>query len=386
MKNAQKISILLSAFLAVSLIFLSGCQNKNANQANDKNAPGQAFSLKIGAILPLTGDEAMYGEGVKKGMERAREVMKEKYNMDVKVIYEDSQGSPDVGTTAYKKLVSTNDIDAVISAYSSVTTPISKLTEADKMPLLAILASREEIVQGHEYAARLYITSKQQAETHFHGGLITADKYKRIALLTTNDAFGTSMTDALEKIIDGIDGMEVVYSGNYDINEKDFKSILLKIKNENPDAIIQAGTTAQELIEILRDRKEMGWDIPVFESTNTALPEPQFRAEAGESAEGVYTSMIPYDLGISGGEVREKMKAVDMEGIPAWIGANGYDSVNLLVQAALKDPQKENLAKAIRSLGTFESSNGAIDVGEDGELNYYFSSAVVRNGEVVPVE
>lgn len=387
MKNAQKFGFLLVVLLAVSLVFSACTTNKNADQVSKEDvsredATGEAISLKIGAVLPLTGDEAMFGQGSKKGMERAREVLKEKHNMDVEVVYADSQGSPDKGTTAYKKLVSADKVDAVISMYSSVTTPISKLAEADKMPLLAIMASREEIVQGNEYAARLWITSKQQASTHFNSGLITPDKYKKIALLTTNDAFGTSMTEWFEKFIDDIEGMEVVWSGHNDINEKDFKSILLQIKKEEPDAIIQAGTTAAEFIEILRDRKEMGWDVPVFESTDTTLSNDKFRAEAGESAEGVYTSIIPYNLGAGSADIREIMKDVDMEDIPAWIGAYGYDSANVLAQAALKDPKKENLAKAIRSLGTFESSNGSIDVGEDGELNFYFTSAVVKDGNL----
>ncbi len=388
MKKATKFEKLI-VLLAISLMFLPGCQSANVNHesentqtASKEDFSGEPISLKIGAILPLTGDEAMFGQGAKKGMERAKQIMAEKHNMKIDLVYEDSQGSPDKGTTAYKKLQSSNKVDAVISMYSSVTTPISKLTEADKMPLLAIMASREEIVQGNEYAARLWITSKQQASTHFQSGLINPDKYKRIALLTTNDAFGTSMTGWFKKFIDDIEGMEVVWSGHNDINEEDFKSILLQIKSKEPDAIIQAGTTADELIEILRDKKEMGWDVPIFESTDTALSNDDFRSEAGESAEGNYTSIIPYNLGAGSDEIREIMKDVDMGDIPAWIGAYGYDSVNVFAQAALKDPNKENLAQAVRSLGIFESSNGAIDVGEDGELNFYFTSAVVKDGEL----
>jgi branched-chain amino acid transport system substrate-binding protein len=381
MKKTKKIAMLFVAVVTTGLL-LSGCQGKNENQAVNEGDSNQGLFLKIGAILPLTGDEAMFGEGAKKGMERAREVMKERYNMDIEVVYEDSQGSPSKGTTAYKKLKSYDNVDAVISMYSSVTTPISKLTEADKMPLLAIMASREDIVQGNEYAARLWITSKQQASTHFQSGLINPDKYKRIAILTTNDAFGTSMTEWFEKFVNDIEGMEVVWRGHNDINEKDFKSILLQIKSKEADAIIQAGTTADELIEILRDKKEIGWDVPVFESTDTALSNDNFRAEAGESAEGNYTSVIPYNLGAGSDEIEEIMNNVNMGDIPAWIGAYGYDSVNVFAQAALNDPNKENLAQAVRSLGTFESSNGTIEVGEDGELNFYFTSAVVKDGQL----
>src|SRR3990167_8003750 len=68
----------------------------------------QPGSVKIGAVLPLTGDSAAWGEQGKYGIELAVEEINSKGGINGKnleVVYEDSQAIPKNAVTSIQKLI-----------------------------------------------------------------------------------------------------------------------------------------------------------------------------------------------------------------------------------------------------------------------------------------
>ena len=71
-----------------------------------KEGQSQHEEIKIGAILPLTGDAAIYGKDAKEGIDLAEEEINKSGGIlgkRIVVSYEDSQALPKVGVMAFNR-------------------------------------------------------------------------------------------------------------------------------------------------------------------------------------------------------------------------------------------------------------------------------------------
>ena len=89
-------------------------------------------TIKIGAILPLTGDLAFLGEEIKKGIDIAVLEYKDK-GVDINVIYEDDQSlSPIVAVNAANKLLNIDKINAGLTLLVEESRPIAPIFNKKK--------------------------------------------------------------------------------------------------------------------------------------------------------------------------------------------------------------------------------------------------------------
>lgn len=89
------------------------------------SSESRSGSIKIGAILPLTGDSAAWGEQGKYGIELAVEEINAKGGINGKkleVVYEDSQAIPKNAIISIQKLINIDKVPAVVGDIVSATT------------------------------------------------------------------------------------------------------------------------------------------------------------------------------------------------------------------------------------------------------------------------
>ena len=87
MKVFRSFLVQLAIMLISSLFLITGCTKKEK----------EPETIRIGAILPLTGDIAEYGNRIKKGIDLAIEEIENQGGINgkrAKVLYEDSTGFP----------------------------------------------------------------------------------------------------------------------------------------------------------------------------------------------------------------------------------------------------------------------------------------------------
>jgi branched-chain amino acid transport system substrate-binding protein len=95
-----------------------------------------AQEIVIGALLPLTGPAAPIGLEEQQGIEFAVDKINAAGGVrgrKIKIMYEDSQGKPDVGVLAFNKLVDLHNVPAVMTAFSSVSLAIAPLATRKKV-------------------------------------------------------------------------------------------------------------------------------------------------------------------------------------------------------------------------------------------------------------
>src|SRR5699024_7170230 len=121
-------------------------------------------TIKIGAVLPMTGDSSVFGEKFKAAYSIAVDEINENGGIDGKnleIVIEDSQEKPQVGKTATEKLVNNDDILVLTGGRSSgVTLTEAQVAEENSVPFLIDHGSSDlATMKDYEYVFRLNPTA-----------------------------------------------------------------------------------------------------------------------------------------------------------------------------------------------------------------------------------
>jgi branched-chain amino acid transport system substrate-binding protein len=135
----RTIKILLLAIAVMPFVFLS-CQNKQ--------------TIRVGVLLPLTGDIAVYGNAIKNGIELAYEESPIKETL--KLIIEDDKGETKSAITAFNKLLSDNADVVIGGAMSSAAAAIAPIAQQEKTTLISPTATLPSLSNVGNYFFRLW--------------------------------------------------------------------------------------------------------------------------------------------------------------------------------------------------------------------------------------
>ncbi len=188
------------------------------------------------------------------------------------------------------------------------------------------------------------------------GGALVVDKLgaKRVAILTIDNDFGRALTEGFKSYAVS-KGVEIVLEEKYPLGETDFRPLLEKIKEANPD-VIWATAYYAEAANLVRQAKEAGVTAQIV--GQEGYDSPKFIELAGDAAEGV---IIVTDLNRdSEREIVQKFlseykKAYNLDA--DMVGASTFDAVQVLAYAIEKagtDPQK--IVDAIAGIENFDQA------------------------------
>lgn len=334
--------------------------------------------IKIGAILPLTGPAAVWGENIRNGMLLAQEDLA-KQDITVELVFEDSQAKPDVALTAYRKLKDINEVNMVMSTFSRVSVPLVPVIHEDKTPLMMTVVSAKGVAEQSPYSFRFYSNERQYVEPQF--AWMTPEQYPTAAVLWINDDFGAAVHEVILEQAKA-KGIEIVADENFEPNSADFRTQLTKIKAANPAAVLFVGAVPPEAANAIKQMRELGITADFIENS-AALASPPARQAAGEAAEGAVTMAFPFSLGQTGQGFIQQYQSI-YNTTPNFGAAFGYDMVMLVGQATKgKAMTGDEIAQSIIAMQRFESLNGPVTIQPNGEINPPIVPAVVVKGEIV---
>jgi len=249
--------------------------------------------INIGAILPLSGYGAKYGEAARKGMELAVDQINSAGGIkgrSIRIIYDDSQGDPKAGVAAFQKLVTVDNVQAVLGdLLSSVTLSVAPIANQRKVVLFSPASSSPKLTEAGDYVFR-------NCPSDVYEGSVMAnfafDKLalREVAILRINNDYGLGIGDVFKKAFSAKGG-SIVDEESYDENSTDFRTQIAKIGKDHPPAVYMLGY--KQMGYILRQAKELGLKTQ-FLSTVT-FEDPDILKVAGDAAEGVIYSASTFD-------------------------------------------------------------------------------------------
>ena len=224
--------------------------------ACDKNDnPQNKPVVKIGVMLPLSGEFASYGDATKRAIEMVKQDTKDTKNY-YKFILEDSGTDTAKAATIIRKLVFTDKINAVMGYISSTAMVVAPIAQENKIPSIFFVSAPEASIG--EYNFRLYpdlITGAEMISKK-----IKTEKKKSVAIVYQNIP---SMVYMVKDMMPTFEKeLKIAMNENFTPDEKNFFALIQKIKKANPDYIVFEATPPATDI-FIKQLHENNVNIPV---------------------------------------------------------------------------------------------------------------------------
>jgi branched-chain amino acid transport system substrate-binding protein len=231
-------------------------------------AGGKADNAKgivIGGILPLSGDQSIFGVDALMGIELALEEVNAAGGIGgqkLVFVVEDDEGIPEKTVSAFKKLRSRNKVKIIIgSTPSQCTLAIGPLAQEQKVVLLTPSGSAEAITAAGDYVFRTGLIDPFQGAV---GGIFASEDIgaKTAAVLYNRDlTYSTGLMESFAASFKSMGGT-VVASESYAAGDMDFSVQIARIKAANP-GVVYLPDYYQRAPLIARQLRAQGIDVPL---------------------------------------------------------------------------------------------------------------------------
>jgi branched-chain amino acid transport system substrate-binding protein len=349
-------------------------------------------TVKIGLVLPMTGQQASTG----KQIDAAVKLYQAQHGTTVagkkiQVILKDDTSVPDVTKRLATELV-TNDKVVVLAGFgitpsAMATAPLA--TQA-KVPEIVMAAGTSSITEASPYIARTSFTLAQSsvpmAEWAFKNGI------KKVVTLVSD--YGPGI-DAEKSFIDTFKGSggAIVESLRIPMRSPDFSPVLQKVADTKPDALfvfVPSGAGAQFVKQFV----ERGLDKSGVKliATGDVTDDDQLNG-MGDAVVGVINAhnySANHNSALNKSFV-EGFKTANSGMRPNFMAVGGYDGMHLIYEALKKtngDTDGTKLMAAIKGMA-WESPRGPISIDpatRDIVQNIYIRKVQKVDGELYNVE
>ena len=368
MNSKNKIILAVVAVLAVAAIIALGIKNQMQKQPED--------GLKVGVVLPLTGDWSNFGEKMANGIKLWQ---KEHHEANVSIFFEDGAGKAPNSINAFNKLVNSNGISACISGVSPVLLALAPLASSNKILTVNAGATNPDIKRSSDYTFTIIPDAEVEA-SYIANYLATVLNRKECFVYWKNDDSGIGMYKSFSKTYEQCGGdvvgnesiisIDDVQNTLHKIRTNDIKTVFIPTNGEMIARVIRqaysigltdvlwVGYAATESPSIVSDLK----DIPV----NLIFSSYAFNSEKAFSEKS--QSFI------------EEYKKMFGES-PAYYAATCYDSIDLIFQAFNNKGDKD-LKESLLSIKQFNGVSGNLVIDGQNYVKSEMSFKMLHDGAI----
>lgn len=260
----------------------------------------------VGIITSITGRFAEFGEQHRAGINVALAEINEGGGVNgqpLEVIVRDDTSEVTVALSEAERLVG-QGVPLVMGAYSSsISNPLGQYFTREQRPFLVFTSSDDAITRpGSEWVYRLNQPASAYATVLFNifdqVNEGEPEAVQTIALIHGNGNFETAVADAAKSLAEER-GYEIVAQESYDRGVTDFRPVLNRFAQRNPDVVFMV-SYAEDSVGIMRQINEVGLNAKLYAGGAAGFALPGFISGAGEAAEHVvtataWTDALPYE-------------------------------------------------------------------------------------------
>jgi branched-chain amino acid transport system substrate-binding protein len=342
--------------------------------------------VKFGAVLPLTGEAAIYGLPVHRGVELAFEHLQSQQDLpyEVELTAVDSESDPEKA----KNLLIQAYRDGALAAIGGVTTAealqmVAVADEFDRV-LVSPSASTPQLSGISKNFYRVFPSDAREGATM--GNFATQKlKAEKVVILAKEDAYAKGIQEVFKTEFERYGG-EVLDLIEFPSLGSDLSGLVERVMTLGPDAVYLAAYAA-DLAQMIKHLRDQGYKGTIF--TTSAFAAPEIIAQVGRPAEGVFLTQAVFDIDSEDPTIRNFIDGYrakyDLE--PDLYAAHGYDSVMVLAEALkIGGRTSSELWKGIRSLRDFRGATGTVQFDERGDVQKFPRVYVVNEGVLVDYE
>ena len=273
------------------------------------NASAQDKTIKIGAILPLSGNAASAGVHAKAAIETAIDIVNNAHpelgnfplagnaglaglgGAKVEVVFADNQGSPATGQNQALRLITEEKVVALTGAYQSgITLTASATAERYGIPFVngeSVAANLTE--RGFKWFFRVTPVAADFAEIYYEflkdmkaGG----NKTDSVALVHDNTEYGASVSSVISSVFKA-KGENAPIDIAYAPNATDVQSQVLQLKEKKPDVVVMITYTSDAIL-FAKTMQALDYKPPMIIADDSGYSDPSFIKAVGKISQGAF--------------------------------------------------------------------------------------------------
>lgn len=249
MKKSKVLVVALVVLAVVAGIFFLKSGSSAGRQSSE--------SVRIGAILPLTGPLSFLGQPQSAALEIARKEL-QSHGVQVALSVEDNKGDIAKSVAAAHKLISVDNVELAFVTTSAIANAVAPVFQEAGIPLVTI-CSDESIAKRYSYSVNFYVGIDDEIATI--AAHLKAGEQKNISLLRVDASVTSEALNLLRTKYK--DQLFVTNDETYKLGETVPRNSLEKIKASAPDALLLLGY-GPEFPGILTTATEIQFDKPII--------------------------------------------------------------------------------------------------------------------------
>ncbi len=255
-----------------------------------------ASKIRIGVVLPLSGQFALGGQNARRGYDLGAEEINKAGGVkalggaEMELVYGDNQGKQDVAIGETERLVQQEKVVAIMGSWHSPTTIAgTQAAERLRTPWIVEVASADVVVErGFKYVTRVNVKASWYGEAPVdfldYAKANLKQNVQRVAIMYTDDDWGRSSVgkgtkEALKKR-----GYQIVEEVAYPSASQDVTTYINKIKAARPDAFVITSFPNDALL-VGRAVEQLGLKVPIAIGVSSGYVLPTFRSNLGPLSE-----------------------------------------------------------------------------------------------------
>ncbi|MCG8460219.1 MAG: penicillin-binding protein activator [Holophagales bacterium] len=328
--------------------------------------------IKIGAVLPLTGEAGAYGEAVRKGMELAFDEIAEsgEYDVQLSFVVVDTESSPEKAKEMLEEQYDSGALASIGGVTSGEAKEMISVVDRYDRILLSPSASSPDLTGISRNFYRIFPSDHTSANKMAQSAA-QALGVTSIVIIAEEQPYAKDIQEVFRSAFESYEGqvLEVI---EFPQGTTDLEALVSRAVSLEPDAVYLAGYVdgLAAMIQALHDLDFKGRIL-----TTSAFATPSAIAKIGETAAGVFLTQTVFEVDSDHAHIKKFVSAFrEKHGEdPDIYAAHGYDAMKVMAAAldgrpALPGEVKKGLRDTIKE---FPGVTGSIQFDDKGDVRKF---------------
>lgn len=325
--------------------------------------------VKIGAVLPLSGEAAAYGQSVEKGMNLALDEIKAG-GSPLELVVVDTESKPDRANELLKEQFSSDILAAIGGVTSGEAMQMIEVVDRYDRILLSPTASGPDLTGISRNFYRIF-PSDHTAASKMAQAAAQALKVEKIVIIAEEQPYAKGIQSVFGPAFEGFDG-QVLETIEFPPNTTDMAALVSRAISLGPEAVYLAGY-ADGISALITELKRQGFEGKIL--TTSAFATSTAIAQVGDDATGVFLTQTVFEIDSDHAHIKTFVNGYRKKygSDPDIYAAHGYDAMMVMAEAVKgRPPLPTEVKKGLRdAIKDFPGVTGSIQFDEMGDVRKF---------------
>lgn len=355
------------------------------NPGRESQTTEMTGDIPVGVYAATTGDQAAFGNATVMGVKLAAEEINNAGGVlgrKIRLVLEDDGGRPDQAASVVTKLITSDDVMAVIGENSSAQSiAAAPICQQNKIPMISPSSTNPKVTELGDYIFRVCFIDPNQGKALAAFAKNSLKLDKAAILIDKKNDYSVGLAQFFRQEYEKLGG-KIVAEQSYSGGDTEFRPQLTAIKTASPQMLFIPGFYT-EVGQIAIQTRDLGISIPLV--GGDGWDSPTLIEIGGKAMDETYFS-DHYFVGDPRPLVQDFVKKIRARHgkNPEANAALGYDALQILARAIRETGSldRQKIRDHIASVKDYQGVSGTITMGPDRNPIKPVAMIKIQNGQM----